>query len=101
MSALLSHLEIAAPEPRSTQQALAGATFVLTGTLPTLTREEAAALIQAAGGTVSSAVSKKTRYLVAGADAGGKLAKAPDQGVTIIDEDGLRALLAASKSDGA
>jgi len=101
VSALLSHLEIAAPEPRPTEQALAGATFVLTGTLPTLTRDEAAALIQAAGGTVSSAVSKKTRYLVAGAEAGSKLAKARDLGVTIIDEDGLRALLAAGKSDGA
>ncbi len=98
VAALLARLQISAPEPAAQAQTLAGTSFVLTGTLPTLTRDEAAALIQAAGGTVSSAVSKKTRYLVAGADAGSKLTKAKELGVTIIDEDGLRAVLATAKS---
>jgi DNA ligase (NAD+) len=75
--------------------ALTGKTFVLTGTLPTLTRDEAGALIEAAGGKVSGSVSKKTSYVVAGEEAGSKLAKAESLGVPILDEDGLRALLAA------
>ena len=65
---------------------MAGKTFVLTGTLPTLTREAATAKIEAAGGKVSSSVSKKTDYLLAGADAGSKLDKAQQLGVKIIDE---------------
>jgi DNA ligase (NAD+) len=65
---------------------LAGKTFVLTGTLPTLKREEAAAKIEAAGGKVSGSVSKKTDYVVAGAEAGSKLDKAQKLGVKIIDE---------------
>ena len=65
---------------------MAGKTFVLTGTLPNLKREEAAAKIEAAGGKVSSSVSKKTDYVVAGADAGSKLDKAQKLGVKIIDE---------------
>lgn len=72
---------------------VAGKTFVLTGTLPTLTRPEAEALIKAAGGKTSGAVSKKTAYVVAGAEAGSKLAKAQELGVTILDEAGLRQLL--------
>ncbi|HWZ88444.1 MAG TPA: helix-hairpin-helix domain-containing protein [Polyangiaceae bacterium] len=72
---------------------LAGKTFVLTGTLPSLTREEASALIVAAGGKVAAAVSGKTDYVLAGADAGSKLARARDLGVTILDEGGFRALL--------
>jgi DNA ligase (NAD+) len=72
---------------------LAGKTLVLTGTLPSLTREEATELIVAAGGKVSSAVSKKTSYVVAGADAGSKLAKAESLGVPVLDEDGLRSLI--------
>ncbi len=72
---------------------VAGLTFVLTGTLPRLTREEAAALIEAQGGKVSGSVSKKTDYVVAGADAGSKLEKARALGVPVIDEDGLRRLL--------
>ena len=72
---------------------LAGKTLVLTGTLPSLTRDEAAAMIVAAGGKVSGSVSKKTDYVVAGAEAGSKLAKAESLAVPVIDEAGLRALL--------
>ena len=73
--------------------ALAGKTFVLTGTLPTMGRDEAGALVEAAGGKVSGSVSKKTSYVVAGADAGSKLAKAQELGIPILDETGLVALL--------
>jgi DNA ligase (NAD+) len=78
------------------QGVLAGKTLVLTGSLPTLSRDEAAELIQGAGGKVSGSVSKKTHYVVAGEDAGSKLAKAQELGVTILDEEGLRALLAGT-----
>ncbi|HRZ02286.1 MAG TPA: NAD-dependent DNA ligase LigA [Burkholderiaceae bacterium] len=71
---------------------LAGMTLVLTGTLPSLSRDEASALIEAAGGKVSGSVSKKTHFVVAGAEAGSKLEKARSLGVTVIDEAGLRAL---------
>jgi DNA ligase (NAD+) len=72
---------------------LLGKTFVLTGTMPNLTREQAKELIESCGGKVSSSVSAKTSYVVAGADAGGKLTKAEQLGVTIIDEDELKQLL--------
>lgn len=75
------------------EETLAGLTFVLTGTLPTMTRDEASALIKQAGGKVSGSVSKKTSYVVAGDEAGSKLTKAKDLGVTILDEDGLMRLL--------
>lgn len=75
---------------------LAGKTFVLTGTLPNLKREEAAAKIEAAGGKVSGSVSKKTDYVVAGEDAGSKLDKARKLGVSIIDEAELLRLCAAN-----
>jgi DNA ligase (NAD+) len=75
---------------------LAGQTFVLTGTLPTLEREDAKAMIEAAGGKVSGSVSKKTRYVVAGEAAGSKLDKARELGVEVIDEAALRALLGAA-----
>ncbi len=73
--------------------ALAGRTFVLTGTLPQLTRDEATELIVAAGGKVTGSVSKKTDYLVAGDEPGSKLAKAESLGIDILDEAGLRRLL--------
>ncbi|MFN8026176.1 MAG: NAD-dependent DNA ligase LigA [Acidimicrobiia bacterium] len=72
---------------------VAGLTFVLTGTLPDLTREEAQALIEARGGKVTGSVSKKTSYVVAGASAGSKLAKAETLGVTVLDQEGLQRLL--------
>ncbi|MEK7415485.1 MAG: NAD-dependent DNA ligase LigA [Planctomycetota bacterium] len=72
---------------------VAGKTFVLTGTMPSLTRPEGEQLIKAAGGKTSGAVSKKTDYVVAGAEAGSKLTKAQELGVTIIDEAGLKKLL--------
>ena len=75
---------------------LAGQTFVLTGTLPTLSRSAAQALIEAAGGKVSGSVSKKTNYVVAGEEAGSKLTKAENLGVPVIDEAGLQQLLEAA-----
>jgi DNA ligase (NAD+) len=72
---------------------LSGQTFVLTGTLPSLSRSQAQALIEAAGGKVSGSVSRKTSYVVAGSDAGSKLTKAEALGVAVIDEEGLRMLL--------
>jgi len=71
-----------------------GRTLVLTGTLPTLSRDEAKALIEAAGGKVAGSVSKKTWCVVAGEEAGSKLDKARELGVPVVDEDGLRRLLA-------
>jgi len=78
---------------RAASGPLAGKTFVLTGTLASLSREEASALIAGAGGKVSGAVSKKTDYVVAGEAAGTKLARAESLGVKVIDEAGLRELL--------
>jgi DNA ligase (NAD+) len=72
---------------------LGGKTFVLTGTLPELTREEAKEMIESRGGKVASAVSGQTDYVVAGTDAGSKLEKAHKLGIAVIDEDGLRRIL--------
>lgn len=77
----------------TTPRPLLGQTFVLTGSMPTLTRDVAAAMIEAAGGKVAGSVSKKTSVVVAGADAGSKLLKAQELGIAIIDEVGLLHLL--------
>ena len=83
---------VSAPRER-TGTALEGKSFVITGTLPTLSREECAALITAHGGTVKGSVSKKTDYLVAGEAAGSKLAKAEFLGVPVLDEAALRRMI--------
>lgn len=79
-----------------TNSAIAGKTFVLTGTLPTLSRDEASKMIRDAGGSTSSSVSKNTDFVLAGEAAGSKLDKAQKLGVTIIDEAGLRKLLGSN-----
>jgi DNA ligase (NAD+) len=86
-------LEQDASERRATGGVLKGKTFVLTGTLPNLTREEAAAMIKSVGGKVTNSVSKKTDYVVAGESPGSKLAKAEELDVEILDENSLRTLL--------
>ena len=86
------HYETAAPRPVA-NGAAAGRIFVLTGTLPSLTRDDAKARIEAAGGRVTGSVSKKTDFVVAGAEAGSKLEKALELGITVLDEQGLLALL--------
>lgn len=83
--------------PEQGKNALSGKTFVLTGTLPTLSRDEAAAMIEAEGGKVAGSVSKKTGYVVAGEEAGSKLAKAQELGIPVIDEAGLFRLLEKNK----
>jgi DNA ligase (NAD+) len=77
----------AAPGP------LSGKTFVLTGTLSQMSREDAAEAVQSRGGKVTGSVSRKTDYVVAGADPGSKLTKAESLGVTVIDEAAFRNLL--------
>jgi DNA ligase (NAD+) len=86
-------LEADPTERRASDGPLEGRTVVLTGTLPELTREEAAALVKSAGGKVTSSVSKKTDYVVAGENPGSKLAKAEKFGTEILDEAGLRGLV--------
>jgi DNA ligase (NAD+) len=97
---LINHLRAAGLQMKQeggampgTEGPLAGKTFVLTGTLPNLSRDDATERIEGAGGKVTGSVSKKTDYVVAGADPGSKLAKAQDLGTEILDEDGLLALL--------
>ena len=78
---------------RAKASAVSGKVFVLTGTLPRLTRDEAKARIEAAGGTVTGSVSKKTNYVVAGAEPGSKLAKAQELGIPVLNEQALLTLL--------
>ncbi len=83
------------PAPKAAAEGvLTGKTFVITGTLPGMSREDASALIEANGGKVSGSVSAKTDFLLAGEAAGSKLAKAEKLGVPVLDLDGLRALIA-------
>jgi DNA ligase (NAD+) len=107
-SAILSDLvdagvapERPAPPPPVGEEAkggpLAGMTVVVTGTLPGFSREEAEEAIRVAGGKPGGSVSKKTAYLVAGENAGSKLAKAQELGVPVLDEDGFRRLLAGEE----
>ncbi|HLK85533.1 MAG TPA: NAD-dependent DNA ligase LigA [Candidatus Binataceae bacterium] len=98
---LMTHLKIAPPEtpPAHGRAALRDKSFVLTGTLATMTREEAEQKIRAAGGRVTSAVSRKTDFVVAGADAGSKLRKATELGVRTLDEQALLAMLAGGERD--
>jgi len=90
------HWQESAPQRSPSKGGLSGKTFVLTGTLPSMTRDEAKQKIQACGGKVTGSVSKKTSYLVYGDKAGSKLAKAQELGVETIDEAGLTVLLAES-----
>ena len=93
LAALLKVVQPVAPKKISAGSSLAGKTLVLTGTLPTLSRSDATRLIEENGGKVSSSVSKKTDYVVAGEEAGSKLEKARTLGVAVLDEEGLKGLL--------
>lgn len=93
LDALRDELLAAMPAEAAEEGVLSGKTVVLTGTLPNLTRDEAKAMLEAAGAKVSGSVSKKTDYVVAGEEAGSKLAKAEELGVKVLDEAGMLALL--------
>ncbi len=89
----------ARPTPQDQPHLLAGKTFVITGTLPTWTRDEAQRFIEQNGGKVTGSVSKKTDYLVVGENAGSKLAKSQSLGVPTLDEAGLKKLVSATKEN--
>ena len=89
---LLGHIELVV-EKNTDQQKFQGMSFVFTGTMPTLSREEGQEIVRRNGGDVSSSVSKKTTYVVAGEEAGSKLEKAQELGVNVLDENAFRALL--------
>jgi DNA ligase (NAD+) len=81
---------------RKAGERLSGKVFVVTGTLPALTRQEATEMIRSRGGKVAASVSKQTDYVVAGAEAGSKLDKARQLGIAVVDEEGLRRILKES-----
>ena len=85
-------------EARASAGHLSGKVFVLTGTLPKLTREEAKDLIESRGGKVAGSVSSQTDYVVAGAEAGSKLEKAHKLGIAVVDEEGLHSILRESEA---
>jgi DNA ligase (NAD+) len=89
-------VRIQAEKRRTTAGGLSGKVFVLTGTLPRLTRQEATEMIESRGGKVTASVSSQTDYVVAGAEAGSKLEKARTLGITVVDEEGLRKILRES-----
>ncbi len=91
---LLEYLSLESPKAPATTASLAGATFVFTGTLPTLSRDEAKELVRAAGGRVASSVSRTTSYVVVGDEPGSKATEAAALGVPILDEAAFRGLLA-------
>ena len=93
LDALRNELLAVMPAEAAEEGILAGKTVVLTGTLPNLTRDDAKAMLEAAGAKVSGSVSKKTDYVIAGEEAGSKLAKAEELGVKVLDEAGMLALL--------
>ena len=89
-----------AEETETIDSAVSGKTVVITGTLPTLGRKEAAELVEKYGGKVSGSVSKKTDYVVAGESAGSKLTKAQELGITVLTEEELFVLLGISAENG-
>ncbi len=99
--ALLVAAGVTPVPPEKLSDRLAGKTFVLTGTLPSMPRDEASAAISRRGGRVTSSVSGKTSYLVAGEKSGSKLAKARKLGVEILDEEAFRRLLDPDEETGA
>jgi DNA ligase (NAD+) len=98
MRQLTSSVRVQGEERPARAETLSGKVFVLTGTLPVLTREEAADMIRSRGGKVAGSVSRQTDYVVAGADAGSKLEKARQLGVAVLDEEGLRKMLRESEA---
>lgn len=93
LDALLKHIEVESPKKNTARGGLEGKTFVFTGTLPSLTRDEAEDLARSRGASVTSSVSKNTSYVVVGSDPGSKAEKARSLGVTILDETTFRTLI--------
>lgn len=85
-------------ESKQKGNALEGLTFVLTGTLPTYTRDQAKEIIESLGGKVSGSVSKKTSYVLAGEDAGSKLTKAQTLGIPVLDEEAFRQMISQEEA---
>ena len=99
IDALRQHVSWPVEAPVAAAAPLAGLTFVLTGTLPGLSRDQARAMIEAQGGKVAGSVSARTHFVVAGAEAGSKLEKARSLGLKIIDEGALLEMLGTDDPD--